>query len=94
MKIPKKVKIGGFTYNVEQTEHIALGINWNGEIIYNELKINIRPGNEARMKQTLLHELIHAIYEYLGYPEHDERRVDELAGALYALIVDNPEMFK
>ncbi len=93
MKIPDKVKVGGFVYTVEQTEHITLGCDYGGEILFQELKINIRPGNQKRMEQTLLHEIVHAIYDHLGFKDHDEQKVDMLAGALYALIVDNPEMF-
>lgn len=29
----------------------------------------------------------------LGYRDHDEKRVDELANALHSVIVDNPDVF-
>jgi hypothetical protein len=94
MKIPNKVKIGGLTYTVEETPHIAFGENYNGEILYRELKIKIRPMAAEVMARSFCHEVVHAIYDNLGYSELDEKRIDELAGALHALIVDNPEMFK
>ena len=37
--------------------------------------------------------MLHAIFHGLGYRDHDEKKIDELAQALYAVIVDNPEMF-
>ena len=93
MKIPERVKIGGFVYTVEQTEHIGCGHDYCGEILYGDLKINLRPCSQSRMEQTLLHEIVHGIYDHLGYSEHEERKIDMLAGALHALIIDNPEMF-
>jgi hypothetical protein len=93
MKIPEKVKIGGLTYTVEETQHITFGSDYNGEVLYRDLKINLRPTARACMERTFLHEIIHAVFRNLGYTEHDEGKVDELAGALYALIVDNPEVF-
>jgi len=41
-----------------------------------------------------LHEIIHTIYYNLGYDEIAEKKVSELEGAIYALIIDNPEMFE
>ena len=94
MKIPKKIKIGGLTYTVEETENIVLGCDYNAEILYESQKINIRPTLGKQQKQrTLIHEIVHGIYDNLGYSKHDEKVIDEMAGALYALIVDNPEMF-
>ncbi len=46
------------------------------------------------MEGDFLHEMIHAIYDFLGYSEHDEKKIDELANALHMVIKDNPEMFE
>ena len=46
------------------------------------------------MEADFVHEMIHGIFSHLGYSEQDEKKVDELAEALYAVFVDNPEMFK
>jgi predicted metal-dependent peptidase len=45
------------------------------------------------MEADFLHEIVHAVLEFMGYREHDEKKVDELAQALYMVIQDNPEMF-
>ncbi len=92
MKIPKKVKIGGLTYTVKVTQNISLGVRYSGEVIYSDLQINLRPSQ--RIERDFLHEVIHAIYDNLGISEHDDIEIDRLAGALYALIVDNPGMFE
>ena len=93
MVIPDRVKIGGLVYDVNQTEYLRLGSDYGGEILLRELVINIRESlNENVKKRSLLHEVIHAICDNLGYG-HDEQKIDMFTGALFALIVDNPEMF-
>ena len=95
MKIPKKLKIGGKIYTVEITDKLYLGFaNCSAEIMYNDLVIRICPQADGKMKSDLMHEMVHAIYDNLGYKEQDEKRVEEMAQALYAVIVDNPEMFE
>lgn len=95
MNIPKKIKIGGKTYRVEVTKNLDMGsMNYSGEISYCDLVIRIVPSAKQRMEADLLHEMIHAIYDHLGYTNHDEKKVDELAQALYMVIQDNPKMFE
>ena len=95
MKIPKKLKIGGKIYTVEITDKLYLGsANCSAEIMYNDLVIRICPQADGKMQSDLMHEMVHAIYDNLGYKEQDEKRVEEMAQALYAVIVDNPEMFE
>ena len=95
MKIPKTLKIGGKVYAVEITDKLHMGSAvYSGEILYNDLEIHIYPNAQAKMEADFIHEMIHAIYDHLGYADHDEKKVDELANALYAVIVDNPDMFQ
>lgn len=94
MKIPEKIKIGGKTYTVEITNKMDLGINnVSAEILYSDLIIRISPQASAKMEADFIHEMVHAIYFGLGYRDHDEKRVDELAHALHSVIVDNPDVF-
>lgn len=94
MIIPKKIKVGGKTYRVEITNKLDLGINCvSAEILYNELVIRVSPQAENKMEADFMHEVVHAVLEFMGYREHDEKKVDELAQALYMIIQDNPEMF-
>ncbi len=95
MNIPKTLKIGGKIYAVEITDKLTLGsANYSGEIMYCDLVIRICPAAKAKMEADFIHEMIHGIFNHLGYTDHDEKKVEELASALYAVIVDNPEMFK
>ena len=94
MKIPEKIKIGGKTYAVETTNNLNLGnINYSAEIDYSTLSIRICPSVKEKMENDFIHEMLHGIYSFLGYCEHDEKKIDELANALYMVIKDNPEMF-
>lgn len=95
MKIPKTVKIGGKVYDVEITDKLNLGsAHCSAEICYNDLVIRVTPQKKGKMEADFLHEIIHGIYDFLGYRNHDEKRVDELAQALYMVIMDNPDIFE
>lgn len=94
MNIPERLKIGGKTYDVELTDKLYLGAaNYNGEILYQDLVIRIAPGAKQKMETTFIHEMMHGILDFLGYTDHDEKKVDELANALHMVITDNPDVF-
>lgn len=94
MKIPEKIKIGGKVYSVEITNKLDLGnVNYSGEIVYNDLIIRICPQAQGKMEADFVHEMMHGIFDHLGYTEHDEKKIDELANALHMVITDNPEIF-
>lgn len=95
MRIPEKVKVGGMVYTVNLTENLINGMTFIGETNPELAVINIRESIDPnRQRSTFIHELLHAVATHLGYVEHDEKQIDEFANALYAVIVDNPEMFK
>ena len=93
MRIPEKVKIGGNTYTVEITDKMNLDIsNVSAEISYTDLIIRISPQAQSKMEVDFVHELLHAVFFCLGYREHDEKRIDELAHVLHMVAVDNPDL--
>lgn len=95
MKIPSKIKIGGKTYAVEITDFLSLGVaNYSAEIVYGEQVIRVSPNHQEKMEADFLHEMMHGIMDFLGYKDHDEKQVDELAQALYMVIKDNEEIFR
>lgn len=95
MKIPKKIKIGGFVYDIEFTDNLKSGnINCSAEIDYNELKIRIANTAEKKQQHDFWHEVFHAIYDFIGITEHDEQHIDLLASAMHAIITDNPHIFE
>lgn len=94
MNIPQSVKIGGKVYQVEITDKLTLGkANVSAEIDYMALFIRICPSARGKMEADFVHELIHGILDFLGYDNHDEKKVDEMANALYMVIRDNPKIF-
>ena len=95
MKIPKSVKVGGTTYRVKVTNNLELGSkNYSGEIRYASREIRIAKNNNKEMLcATFLHELFHAIFDFHGHQQHDEKLIEELANALFMIIVDNPDIF-
>lgn len=96
MKIPEKIKIGGKFYTVEETNDLRLGsLNCSTECDYENLIIRLAPYTcEGKKQADFIHEVVHAIADNLGYKQQDEQAVEAFAQALYAVIVDNPEMFK
>lgn len=94
MTIPEKLKIGAKVYDVEITNKLDLGnVNYSGEISYTDLVIRICPNAQAKMEADFLHEMVHGMLDHLGYTEHDEKKVDELANVLHMVILDNPTVF-
>ena len=94
LKIPDKIKIGGFIYTVYFTDNISH--DHLAECDYRNTSIFIRSSiNRQRQEQAFLHEIIHAVMSNSGYVhEQDEKIVDGIANGLYALIVDNPTLFE
>ena len=94
MTIPRKLKIGAKVYDVEITNKLDLGnVYYSGEISYTDLVIRVCPSAQAKMEADFLHEMVHGIFNHLGYTKHDEKKVDELANALHMVILDNPAVF-
>ena len=86
MKIPNKVKVGAKVYDVEITDKLTLGsANYSGEIIYPDLVIRICPSAKAKMEADFLHELLHGIFDHLGYTDHDEKKIDDMVGFFHAM---------
>lgn len=95
MNIPDKIKIGGKIYKVEITDNLVLGCDYSGECVESDLIIRIRPNMAEGQKEfVFIHEILHAIYYFLGYGKHDEKKIDELANTLHMVIQDNPNIFE
>lgn len=97
MKIPKKVKIGWKNYDVVKTKTRQVlaedSRDLYGQIDYNDIVIYINNQyNGEQQKATLIHELIHGIFEMYGITDNEEM-VTTLGNGLYAMIVDNPKLF-
>lgn len=93
----KKVKTGYKEYEIiKKQQVIELPNDCYGKIDYDKEIIEISNRfNQKQQNQTFLHELVHGIFEKLDLHDlrQDERIVNQLATALYEVILDNPHIF-
>jgi len=98
VNLPKRVRIGYRSYRVvEWPEHEARAAGRYGETdrLSHVIRIQVRgvPVNQAA--ETLLHEIMHCIYEGQGVHQGDdeERTVSAVSIGLASAMVSNPDVF-
>lgn len=84
----KQICILGITYTIKEVEYISRDYIADGEINYStdEIKL-VKSLPKDRKEQTLMHELVHAVFEGLGMNElnSNEQLVQTLSAVLYQL---------
>lgn len=102
MKRPRRVKVGAFWYSIEyskQVEDRCIGICY-----HHAKRIRVQSDLSRRMlAQTVLHEIMHAIYYEFGLTNseqadadnaagmvHEEAAVNGLSIGMMQVLVDNP----
>ena len=96
MKLPKRIKVGPFSYRVKFSSNIhdGDGRQLAGQIRYHSLIIDIDPnGKNQRLRETLMHEAIHAVTHDRKL-DLDESFVHSFSLGMSALLVDNPELVR
>ena len=97
MTLPTTIKVGGFIYRVQVVPHISETDSkvQTGVIDYlaSEIRLLDKEGWQAR-RQTLVHEVIHAILTYCGQYEanNNEEMIDALSNGLFQVLRENPEL--
>lgn len=95
MKRPSRVRIFGRAFTIALSEADSPNL---GQMFADEAKIEIRPDQEAYAeKDTLLHEVMHAIRHQQGYEdggEVEESYVRSLATGVLGVLQDNPTFAK
>ena len=89
----KYVIVGAFKYKIIESDKMSD----NGTIDCEKLNIFIESSMNKQVKrQTLWHELMHAIMYEFGLPqsEHDEKLIDNIAHGVMQILRDNPELRK
>ena len=86
VKIPKKLKIGGFDYKIEvnarQDRELRSDSDW-GQCAYRLKRITIdSDSSEQQMSETFLHEIIHAIDGIYGHYALTEDETQHLGNGL------------
>lgn len=68
-------------------------VKW-GEASYHESAIRLWSGlSEEKKKQTLIHEMLHAVFHEAGYDEDNEEEVNRLSIVLHQVLKDNDFSF-
>lgn len=95
-ELPKKIRILGKDWFIEHDENLIVDKGSYGRCRIGHAKITYttvdevgEPLNLAMVKDTIIHEIVHAIEETAGL-DLKERQVLGLGGGLYALIKENP----
>ena len=91
----RKIKILSMEYEVKEVDNIEHGSDEIGRIQHLDNLILIKRGiNEERKKVVLIHEIIHAIFEQLGFSEeHDnEHLINSLANSIYQVFTSNKDL--
>jgi hypothetical protein len=87
--LPKQVKVGAFTYQVEYDDRLEEN-GQLGRISLTASTIGIRPDMSPDLeKMTLIHEVLHGILFTAGLRDLDERVVDVLAHGIIQVARDN-----
>ncbi len=97
MKIPKKIKIGGFIWEVKESKEVTAEGNCYGSTHHSLQKIFLEPKmTKQKTEQVFLHEVLHAIWDHAGMnankkfdKESEEMIINPLANGLYQVLNDN-----
>jgi len=96
MKIPSKVKVGGFIYKVipnykfkEIFDNLAQGDPNSLEIRIKYFDSGGEKLNQQKIEEMFLHEIVHCINEVYNSNKIDEDTITRLTMGLYQVLKDN-----
>ena len=93
----EKVKVGGIIYEIEKKESVEVNQDKNhyGVCNFKDATIEISTTvNEQRQKQTLIHEIMHAVFDEAGIElENEETIVNQISLVWYQVLKDNDFSF-
>jgi len=94
MKLPKEIRVGANDYKVKAINSLLDDSDNLGNITYSNATIRIDDSlAESTFKETLAHELVHAMLYESGYYEHNEDQVIRLGKVLSMILRDNDFTF-
>lgn len=84
------INVCGVRYKIVQLEDVDNNPCCLGLCVYRDSRIQLKRGlSFERKKQTLIHELLHAMLYEAGYEEHDETLVSNLSIVINQVIGEN-----
>lgn len=91
MKIPKKVRVCGLTYDVVMSDELYLDEGCLGTHNPNTMTITLQNHefNKDRQVQVFIHELVHAIDTHYLNAKLTEDQVNLIANGVYQILADN-----
>lgn len=95
MKIPNKIKVGGFEYKVvrnyrfKETALAGQAHHRTLEIRLSDVETNGLKYPKSKVEETFLHELLHCVDNVYNCGKLDEDMVDRLSNGLYQVLEDN-----
>lgn len=96
MNLPTEITICGFVWHIIEDSDSLKDTDAYGETRYtkDEIAIDVRGRSEQRIRQTVMHEMLHAISSMLLGPDDrlQERQVKALATGLFDTFAHNPEV--
>jgi hypothetical protein len=95
MKFPKYIKIGNCHYAVkvhkilkDEKDRILYG-----RITYGSKTIRLNKTFPKRMKESLLHEIVHGVDDFMD-TGLTEKQVNQMAQGLHSVLIDNPHILR
>lgn len=96
-RIPKKIKVGFQDYDVRLVKGLK---DRTGDPVFgfhdfnnSEFSFNADVENEDQLVNTVMHEVMHAIWKYMELPtENEEDHVTRLTNGLHTVLKDNPKL--
>ena len=95
MRLPKKVKVGPYTYQVKTWDTGGDDNGCYGDCSNTHHVIHIGTRySDTKVRAILLHEILHAIWHVWTIEDEDteERMIQTLTHGLLAVINDNPKL--
>lgn len=96
MKLPKKVRIGPYTFRVLVLDAAEMGDSVGEFCLQSQvIKIRAKMGDCCTI-ETLLHEILHGVFAICAFDEIDheaeERIIKRVSPILCSVIRDNPDL--
>jgi len=101
MKIPSKLKVGGFTYKVIKNYKFKEISDSIGQTDHDVLEIRISyfdsggiRRNQEKIEEIVIHEILHCINQAYNSNKLDEETITRLGNGLYQVLKDNEGVFR
>lgn len=90
MNLPKTIRVGANDYEIKREKGLSSSEAVWGRIVYGTTTISLDESlSGSLLRDTLAHELAHAILYEAGYEDHDEEQANRIGKVVTMLLRDN-----